>query len=143
MAGQRADGAWPRALDDRAAPGTLHVMRNQLRPFLLGFGIAFGGWFLVILIRPESEALLLVPVVLGLIAALVARRPIALLGAVSGFAIWYVPALAVGQEPGDGWGAIFIVFPVLIATGFASGMALRWLRAMRAARAERAEEAQS
>ncbi len=111
-------------------------MRDHLAAFMLGLIIVFGGWFLLLVIRLDSEAALVVPVVLGLITAVVARRLSALLGAVVGLYAWYALAFAVGQEFGDGWQAYAIVFPILIATGFAGGRALLWLRAASGAAAQ-------
>jgi hypothetical protein len=113
-------------------------MRSNLWAFLIGFGILFGGWLLLLLIRPEGEALFIAPVVLGVIAALVARRPIALAGALVEFFAWYAVGFAAGAEFGDGWQGPAIFFPLLIASGFAGGLALLWLRDARVARAREA-----
>ena len=106
-------------------------MRNQLRPFLLGFVIAFGGWFLLLVVRLEGELIIVPPVLIGLIAALASRRLLGLLGAVTGLAAWYALAFASGLEPGDGWQGGAIIFPLLIATGFAGGLAVISLRSAR------------
>jgi hypothetical protein len=121
------------ALDGSRGPGRLHDMRSNHWAFLLGFGILFSGWLVLILIRPEGEALFIAPVVLGVIVALAARRPIALLGALVEFFAWYAVGFAAGAEFGDGWQGPAIIFPLLIASGFAGGLALLWLRAVRRA----------
>jgi fructose-specific phosphotransferase system IIC component len=105
-------------------------MRDQLRPFLLAFAVVFLGWYLLMVIRPDAW-LEFLPVLLGFIAALVARRPIGLPGAIVGFSAWYAAAfLGGGQFEGD-WQGAAVMFPLLIASGFAAGLALLWLRAVR------------
>jgi hypothetical protein len=119
------------ALDGSRGPGRLHDMRSILRSFLLGFGVVFFGWYLLLVIRPDVGLIVVLPVLLGMIAALVARRLIGMLGAIVGLLAWYAVAIAVGQRPGDDWQGAAIMFPLLIASGFAGGLALLWLRSMR------------
>ena len=109
-------------------------MSDQLRAILIGFGVVFFGWYVLLVIRPGA-GLEVLPVLLGLAAGLAARRPIGLLGAPAGFLTWYLVAF-VGGDTFDGeWQGPALMFTLLIASGYAGGLALLWLRNERGARA--------
>ena len=116
-------------------PGRLNPMLTHLRPFLIGFVIAFGGWLAIAVIGLLDIALLLALVVIGAVVAVVARRPASLAGAVVGLLV-YPLAVAITSPAslGDGWPFYAVLFTALVATGFAGGRAAVQFRRELAAR---------
>ena len=110
-------------------------MLNQLRPFLIGFVIAFGGWLTVAVLGLGDVLLLLALVVIGVVVALVARRPVSLAGAIVGLLVYPIAmAIASPATLGDGWPFYAVLFAALVATGFAGGRAVLQFRAELATR---------
>jgi hypothetical protein len=105
-------------------------MRGQLRSFLIGFAVVSLGWYLL-LVMSGGAWLEFLAVLLGLIAALAARLPIGLLGAIAGFVAWYAAFFVGGNHLDGEWQGPALMFTMLIASGFAGGLALLWLRTVR------------
>lgn len=103
-------------------------MNQNASPFAIAFLIGFAGWLAAGALRVEGVWVYVAAIALGVLAGVVARRPIALPALWLGIAATYPAALALGVYAfmGETWALHLAVF--VLAAGVGLGGALVVLR---------------
>lgn len=99
------------------------------------FLVGFLGWLAVAAVRPADPWLWLAPFVSGLLAAVVAPRPIALVAVLLGVGLSYPAALGLGliSYLGENFTTYLSLFLSAASAGFGAGLlAIAGLRSIRA-----------
>lgn len=110
-------------------------MTQDVARSVAAFLIGFLGWLAVAAIRPVDPRLWVAPFALGLLAAAVAPRPLALVAVLLGVGVSYPAGLGLGliSYLGENFATYLSLFLSVVSAGFGAGLlAVFGLRSLRA-----------